>query len=116
LPPSTCAAITESIQIVNHHPEIIQRFHANVQYFRELLEKNHIEFSGHASHITRINIGNSGFCKIIADKLLKIHGIYLQPINYPTVPHGQACLRIVINAKHSVAQMNQLVEALKIVL
>jgi 5-aminolevulinate synthase len=116
LPPSTCAAITESIQIVNNHPEIIQRFHENVRYFRGLLEKNNIEFSGHASHITRINIGNSSFCKIIADKLLKTHGIYLQPINYPTVPHGQACLRIVINAKHSAAQMNKLVEALKMVL
>jgi 5-aminolevulinate synthase len=87
-----------------------------VQYFRRLLEKNNIEFSGHASHITRINIGNSSVCKIIADKLLKIHGIYLQPINYPTVPHGQACLRIVINAKHTPEQMKKLVEALKNVL
>jgi 5-aminolevulinate synthase len=116
LPPATCAAITESIQIVNNNPQIIQRFHENVRLFRTMLAQNLIEFSGHASHITRINIGNSSRCKIIADNLLKTHGIYLQPINFPTVPHGQACLRIVVNAKHTPEQMKKLVEALKNVL
>ncbi len=116
LPPATCAAITESISIVKQNPEIMQRFHENIQIFRNMLIENQITFSGHASHITRIHIGSSSRCKAIADALLKTHGIYLQPINYPTVPKGQACLRIIINAKHNLVQIQQLVTALKIVL
>ena len=94
----------------------MERFHENVALFRVLLTENQIAFSGHAAHITRIHIGNSRRCKAIADLLLKTYGIYLQPINYPTVPQGQDCLRIIINAKHHLAQMQQLVAALKVVL
>jgi 5-aminolevulinate synthase len=116
LPPATCAAITKSIEVLKENPSIQATFHQNVKHFRHLLEENDISFGGHASHITRINIGDSKRCKFIADRLLKEFNLYLQPINFPTVPRGEECLRIIITAKHTAAQMAHLALALKTVL
>jgi 5-aminolevulinate synthase len=116
VPPSTCAAITKSIEVLSQNPSIQATFHQNVKHFRHLLEENDIAFSGHASHITRINIGESKQCKHIADRLLKEFKVYLQPINFPTVSRGEECLRIIISAKHTTEQMAHLALALKAVL
>jgi 5-aminolevulinate synthase len=116
LPPATCAAITKSIEVLQKNPSIQATFHQNIKHFRHLLEENDIAFSGHASHITRINIGESKRCKHIADRLLKEFNLYLQPINFPTVPRGEECLRIIVTAKHTVEQMAHLALALKAVL
>jgi 5-aminolevulinate synthase len=116
VPPSTCAAITKSIEVLSQNPIIQATFHQNVKHFRHLLEENDIAFGGHASHITRINIGESKRCKHIADRLLKEFNVYIQPINFPTVPCGEECLRIIITAKHTTEQMEHLALALKAVL
>jgi 5-aminolevulinate synthase len=116
LPPATCAAITKSIEVLQKNPSIQATFHQNIKHFRHLLAENDIAFGGHASHISRINIGDSKRCKHIADRLLKEFNLYLQPINYPTVPRGEECLRIIVTAKHTVEQMAHLALALKAVL
>ena len=116
LPPATCAAITKSIEVLSKNPSIQATFHQNVKRFRQMLKENDIAFGGHASHITRINIGESKHCKHVADRLLKEFNLYLQPINFPTVPRGEECLRIIVTAKHTVAQMEKLALALKVVL
>ena len=53
---------------------------------------------------------------MVADKLLAEHGIYLQPINFPTVPVGEECLRIIIGAKHLPKHINHLSYSLKKIL
>ena len=116
LPPATCAAITKSIEVLSKNPSIQATFHQNVKRFRQMLKENDIAFGGHASHITRINIGDSKRCKHVADRLLKEFNLYLQPINFPTVPRGEECLRIIVTAKHTVVQMEKLALALKAVL
>ena len=116
LPPATCAAITKSIEVLSKNPSIQATFHQNVKRFRQMLKENDIAFGGHASHITRINIGESKHCKHVADRLLKEFNLYLQPINFPTVPRGEECLRIIVTAKHTVVQMEKLALALKAVL
>jgi 5-aminolevulinate synthase len=116
LPPATCAAITKSIEVLQKNPSIQATFHQNVQYFRSLLDENNIPFGGHASHITRINIGESKRCKHVADRFLKEYNLYLQPINFPTVPSGEECLRIIVTAKHTTEQMEKLALALKAIL
>lgn len=112
LPPATCTAVIESIEVLKKEPQIVQKFKENVRFFRQKLTEKKIDFEGKDAHITRIVIGDSMLCKSLSDSLLRDYGIYIQPINFPTVPRGEECLRIIITAKHSNEQIMQLVESL----
>lgn len=116
LPPALCAAATESIKIVKNNPKIRDIFHKNVKILRGGLKEKAVVFEENPSHITRIIVGNSKKTKLITDRLFNEFNIYLQPINFPTVPRGQEGLRIVVTARHSLSQIEHLANALKIVL
>jgi 5-aminolevulinate synthase len=116
LPPALCSAATESIKTVQNSPKIRDIFHKNVKILRGLLKEKGVVFEENPSHITRIIIGNSKKTKIITDRLFNEFGIYLQPINFPTVPRGREGLRIVVTARHSLAQIEHLANALEMVL
>ncbi len=116
LPPSVCAAVSESLKIVQEKTSILTHFHQNIHELRQILRGFEIPFDDNPSHITRIPIGDSRRCKKITDALLHDFGIYLQPINPPTVPPGEACLRVICSAKHTGRDMIGLAKALKKVL
>lgn len=116
LPPAICSATIKSIELVTQNNEWRVQFHGAVKKLRALLADKQIPFHNNASHVTAVHIGDNTRCKAIADKLLNEFGVYLQPINPPTVKEGEACLRITVTAKHTEADMHQLVNALSIVM
>ena len=87
--------------------------HANrVASVRRQLEAAGIPCMENESHIIPVMVGDPVKCKMISDWLLDNYGIYIQPINYPTVPRGTERLRITPSPVHSDADISKLVQAL----
>jgi len=80
---------------------------------KEKLLAANIPFLKTKSHIIPIIIGDSKLCKKAADELLEKHKVYLQPINYPTVPRGEERLRITPSPLHTDQMIDDLINALK---
>lgn len=116
LPPAVCAAATKSIELLRNNNEWRDTFNANINLLRSKLKEYSVEFNNNDTHITTISIGNESACKKTADILLRAYGLYLQPVNYPTVKKGEACLRITTTLKHDEAEMIYLAQSLKKVL
>jgi 5-aminolevulinate synthase len=116
LPPAACAAATKSIELLSANPSLRNSFHENVSRLRQILHQHQIKYNENPSHITPIPVGDSVKCKRIADRLLHEFGVYLQPINFPTVKLGQECLRIIVTLKHSEVDMYHLAKSLQTVL
>ncbi len=116
LPPAVCAAATASIRHIRKHPELRLAFFVNVHRLRAQLDLHAIPYSGVQSHITHLRIGHEDRCRQWSENLLNSFGHYLQPINFPTVPQGAACLRLTITPRHTEEDIRQLTLALDQVL
>ncbi|MBU3714922.1 MAG: 5-aminolevulinate synthase, partial [Ferruginibacter sp.] len=116
LTPGICAAAQKSIELLKKADEIRKQFAETVMDIRTALGQRNIPYHHNQSHITRIIIGDEQICKSIAKELLIDHGVYLQPIFYPTVGMGSASLRITSGVRYTKQHINQLADALELVL
>ncbi len=116
LPPAICAAAEKSIQIIRHSSALRTSMHGLVEYLRRLFDEEGISWKQNVSHITTIVVGDAKRCKRIADRLLEEYGLYIQPVNHPTVPIGEECLRIIVTVRHHRDQVIHLAKSLKKIL
>ncbi|MDS7598039.1 5-aminolevulinate synthase [Agrobacterium tumefaciens] len=112
LPPSLAAGAVASIQHLKASPFERVRHQERVRKLRGLLDARGIPHMDNPSHIVPVMVGDAAKCKWISDILLDNHGVYVQPINYPTVPRKTERLRITPTPLHSDADIEQLVGAL----
>lgn len=112
LPPAVAAAATASIRHLkaSQVERDLQQLYA--QRTKSVLIHAGLPVMPSETHIVPLFVGNPDLCKKASDMLLEEHGIYIQPINYPTVPKGMERLRITPSPYHEDALIDQLAEAL----
>jgi len=112
LPPALAAGAAASIKHLKHSEEERRLHRANVAKVRKALDSRGIPHMNNPSHIVPVMVGDAAKCKWISDLLLDNSGIYVQPINYPTVPVKTERLRITPTPLHTDADIAHLTEAL----
>lgn len=112
LPPACAAAAARSIQHLKSSTQERTRQKANVALVRAQLDAKGIPHMANESHIIPVMIGDPVKCRMISDMLMADWGIYVQPINYPTVPKGTERLRITPGPLHSAEDIAHLITAL----
>lgn len=112
LPPAVAAGAAASIRHLKASEMERMRHKERVAKLRRKLDQAGVPYKANSSHIVPVMVGDAKKCKWISDILLERYGIYIQPINYPTVPRGTERLRITPTPLHSDADMDHLVSAL----
>ena len=112
LPPAIAAGALASVKHLKESPFERKRQQERVQKVRAALRATGIPQLDNPSHIIPVMVGDAKKAKMISDWLMEHHGIYVQPINYPTVPVGTERLRITPGPVHSDEDIEQLVRAL----
>ncbi len=112
LPPSIAAAACASIRHLKSSSVERQRHQEVVATVRRRLNEAGIPHMHNDSHIVPVMVGDPVLCKQISDVLLNHYGIYVQPINYPTVPRGTERLRITPSPLHTQSDIDHLVQSL----
>ena len=112
LPPPVCAAATAAIRHLKSSGWERERHQDRAARVKAVLSAAGLPLMASDTHIVPVFVGDPEKCKAACDILLEEHGIYIQPINYPTVPKGTERLRITPSPYHSDALIDGLAEAL----
>ena len=112
LPPPICAAATAAIRHLKGSNWERERHQERAARVKAVLNAAALPVMPSDTHIVPVLVGDPERCKAASDLLLTEHGIYIQPINYPTVPRGTERLRITPSPYHNDALVDALAEAL----
>jgi 5-aminolevulinate synthase len=112
LPPAICAAACASIRHLKNSQWEREKHQKSVARTKVVLTAAGLPVMPSATHIVPVAVGDPEKCKGASDLLLERHGIYIQPINYPTVPKGTERLRITPSPNHDNALIDALAAAM----
>jgi len=113
LPPAVAAGAAASVRYLKNSQIERQQHQERAAYLKAELKRIGLPVLDSQSHIVPLFVGDARLCKAASDLLLSKHQIYVQPINYPTVPRGTERLRFTPSPLHSNAMMATLVSALE---
>ncbi len=112
LPPAIAAGALKSIEILYDAQDMRARHQERAATLKARLTEKGIPFLPSVCHIVPVLVGDAEKCKAASDMLLEKFAIYVQPINYPTVPRGTERLRLTPTPLHDDASMDRLIDAL----
>jgi 5-aminolevulinate synthase len=115
MPPPVAAACLASVRYLKTHDDLRQRHQERAATLKRRLAEAAIPVQSGDSHIVPVMVGNARDCKSASDELMERYGIYVQPINYPTVDRGTERLRFTPTPLHTDADIDHLVAALRAV-
>ncbi len=112
LPPAVAAGAAASVKHLKTDPHLreLQQKHARI--LKDRLIALGMPVDDHGSHIVPVHVGDPVKCKMLSDRLLEDYGIYVQPINFPTVPRGTERLRFTPSPVHGPQELDKLIGAL----
>jgi 5-aminolevulinate synthase len=112
LPPVLTAGALASVRWLKEHDEVRQRHQERAATLKKRFSEAGLPVMPSVSHIVPVLVGNPVHCKLVSDMLLQDYGIYVQPINYPTVPKGTERLRFTPTPFHDDGMFDHLVQAM----
>lgn len=113
LAPVLAAGAVASIQYVKRHNELRIKHQERATRLKTLLREAGLPVMDSVSHVVPLLVGDPVACKAVSDALLEEHGVYVQPINYPTVPKGTERLRLTPSPLHDDVLMEKFIVSLK---
>ncbi len=114
LPPAVAAGAAASVRFLKGAggQALRARHQTQATILKTRLKAMGLPIIDHGSHIVPVHVGNPVHCKMLSDMLLEDHGIYVQPINFPTVPRGTERLRFTPSPVHGPGEIDKLVRAM----
>jgi 5-aminolevulinate synthase len=112
LPPVLMAGALASVRYLKAHDEVRQRHQERAATLKKRFAEAGLPVMPSVSHIVPVLVGNPVHCKLVSDLLLQDYGVYVQPINYPTVPKGTERLRFTPTPFHDDGMFDRLVKAM----
>jgi len=111
MPPAVAAAALSSVRYLRKHPELRERHQERAATLKRRFAERGLPVMPSISHIVPVMVGNAELCREASELLLVKHNIYVQAINYPTVPVNTERLRITPTPLHTDEMMDHLVDA-----
>jgi 5-aminolevulinate synthase len=112
LAPAIAAGVLASVRHLKTSDVERSRLHERAARLKRLFADAGLPVMDSPSHIVPLFVGDAALCKSVSDALLRDHAIYVQPVNYPTVPRGKERLRFTPSPMHTDEMMTTLVDAL----
>ncbi len=112
LPPAVVAGAEASVEFLKTAQDLRDKQQEHARILKMRLRGLGLPIIDHGSHIVPVHVGDPVHCKAISDMLLSSYGIYVQPINFPTVPRGTERLRFTPSPVHNPRMIDDLVRAM----
>ena len=112
LPPAVTAGVLASVRHLKESDSERESLQERATRLKRLLQEAELPVMPSPSHIVPVLVGDAALCRSVSDSLLYDHAIFVQPVNYPTVPRGSERLRLTPSPVHTDEMMDTLVRAL----